>query len=620
MKLQFSHLYLQNFMSFKEADLDLSSKGFALVVGENRNNSDGASSNGSGKSTIFEAIYWCLTGVTLRGSKDVVNKSFESDGCYVKLDFYADDKIVELLRSKNHKKYKTNLLITVNGNDISAKGIRDSEKVFAQTFPELTSDLIGSVIILGQGLPNRFTGNTPSGRKQVLEQLTNSDFMIESLKYRILSREQELKSEYTNKSLEASNLSGQIQVINSQINDLNLKKMNSNKDSLIVVFNSKKAELDNLSNSINSTLNIISDSKSQLSDIYSKISDKKEAISSLQSYKSIDVQNVEKKYNPSVIEVNSEISSLTAYISKAESIKDICPTCGQKLVGVEKIDCSNEKHKLVLAKENKTRINTEKQNEISEVNSKYESKILEETRELNNYKTAYNDLDVGIKRLENQLLIDQNKEKQLKSEVESIDLQIKAIDLVDYDSQIESLKNKLSELNDSLMYNNKELEDIASHQIVIQKFQTFIKRDFRGYLLEQYISFLNYTAKKYCSSLFNSSDISIYLDGNNLSIDYSNKEYESLSGGEKQKVDILIQLSIREMLRSSLNFSSNILVLDEITDNLDAEGCQKLIDFISTSLYDVDSIYLISHRKDLDIPYDYVLNVVKNESGISELN
>ena len=620
MKLQFSHLYLQNFMSFKEADLDLSSKGFALVVGENRNNSDGASSNGSGKSTIFEAIYWCLTGVTLRGSKDVVNKSFESDGCYVKLDFYADDKIVELLRSKNHKKYKTNLLITVNGNDISAKGIRDSEKVFAQTFPELTSDLIGSVIILGQGLPNRFTGNTPSGRKQVLEQLTNSDFMIESLKYRILSREQELKSEYTNKSLEASNLNGQIQVINSQINDLNLKKMNSNKDSLIAMFNSKKAELDNLSNSINSTLNIISDSKSQLSDIYSKIADKKEAISSLQSYKSIDVQNVEKKYNPSVIEVNSEISSLTAYISKAELIKDICPTCGQKLVGVEKIDCSNEKHKLVLAKENKTRINTEKQNEISEINSKYEFKILEETRELNNFKTAYNDLDVGTKRLENQLLVDQNKEKQLKSEVESIDLQIKAIDLVDYDSQIESLKNKLSELNDSLMYNNKELEDIASHQIVIQKFQTFIKRDFRGYLLEQYISFLNSTAKKYCSSLFNSSDINIYLDGNNLSIDYSNKEYESLSGGEKQKVDVLIQLSIREMLRSSLNFSSNILVLDEITDNLDAEGCQKLIDFISTSLYDVDSIYLISHRKDLDIPYDYVLNVVKNESGISELN
>ena len=169
MKLKFSHLYLENFMSFKTAEVDLSAPGFALVVGQNLNPDDGASSNGSGKSTIFEAIYWCLTGLTVRGSKDVVNKDLEKDGCYVELQFYADDKFIELIRSKNHKKYKTNLLIKVDGQDISAKGIRDSEKVFATTFPELSSDLIGSVIILGQGLPNRFTSNTPSGRKQILE-------------------------------------------------------------------------------------------------------------------------------------------------------------------------------------------------------------------------------------------------------------------------------------------------------------------------------------------------------------------------------------------------------------------------------------------------------------------
>ena len=72
MKLKFSHLYLENFMSFSSADVDLSVPGFALVVGENLNPEDGASSNGSGKSTIFEAIYWCLTGTTIRGSKEVL--------------------------------------------------------------------------------------------------------------------------------------------------------------------------------------------------------------------------------------------------------------------------------------------------------------------------------------------------------------------------------------------------------------------------------------------------------------------------------------------------------------------------------------------------------------------
>lgn len=619
MKLKFSHLYLENFMSFKTAEVDLSTPGFALVVGQNLNPDDGASSNGSGKSTIFEAIYWCLTGLTVRGSKDVVNKDLEKDGCYVELQFYADDKFVELIRSKNHKKYKTNLLIKVDGQDISAKGIRDSEKVFATTFPELSSDLIGSVIILGQGLPNRFTSNTPSGRKQILEQLTNSDFMIDTLKQKISSREQFLKDEVNSNSLKDSNLNGKRTALISQINSLKVKKENSNLEDLQEKFAQKNSERELILEQINSLSETISNDKFNLNELYKELADKRESVSSLQNYKNIEIQKVEQKYNPKSIEVNSEISSLIAYINKAESIKDTCPTCGQKLVGVEKIDCSNERHKLVLAKENKTKLNTDKQLEIDEIISKYDSMISEENKSLENHKIKYNDLDNMIKKEEYQLSSYQTTERSLSSELSLLDSQINAIALIDYDSQIRDMEKEVETIDSSLLYINKEVEDLTKRVAIISKFQTFVKRDFRGYLLDQYINFLNKTAKRYCSSLFGSDKILISLDGNNLSISYSDKEYESLSGGEKQKVDLLVQFSIREMLRSILNFSSNILVLDEITDNLDAEGCQKLIDFISTSFGDLESIYLISHRKDLDIPYDYMINVVKNELGISEI-
>ena len=619
MKLKFSHLYLENFMSFKTAEVDLSTPGFALVVGQNLNPDDGASSNGSGKSTIFEAIYWCLTGLTVRGSKDVVNKDLEKDGCYVELQFYADDKFIELIRSKNHKKYKTNLLIKVDGQDISAKGIRDSEKVFATKFPELSSDLIGSVIILGQGLPNRFTSNTPSGRKQILEQLTNSDFMIDTLKQKISSREQFLKDEVNSNSLKVSNLNGKRTALVSQINSLKVKKENSNLEDLKEKFAQKNSEKELVLEQINSLSETISNDKFNLNELYKELADKRESVSSLQNYKNIEIQKVEQKYNPKSIEVNSEISSLIAYINKAESVKDICPTCGQKLVGVEKIDCSNERHKLVLAKENKTKLNTDKQLEIDEIISKYDSMISEENKNLENHKVKYNDLDNTIKKAEYQLSCYQTTERSLSSELSLLESQIKAIDLVDYDSQIREMEKEVETIDSSLLYINKEVEDLTKRVSIISKFQTFVKRDFRGYLLDQYINFLNKTAKRYCSSLFGSDKILISLDGNNLSISYSDKEYESLSGGEKQKVDLLVQFSIREMLRSILNFSSNILVLDEITDNLDAEGCQKLIDFISTSFGDLEGIYLISHRKDLDIPYDYMINVVKNELGISEI-
>lgn len=56
----------------------------------------------------------------------------------------------------------------------------------------MNSQLLGSVIILGQGLPQRFTNNTPSGRKEILEKLSKSDFMIQDIKDKLADRKGQL--------------------------------------------------------------------------------------------------------------------------------------------------------------------------------------------------------------------------------------------------------------------------------------------------------------------------------------------------------------------------------------------------------------------------------------------
>ena len=73
------------------------------------------------------------------------------------------------------------------------------------------------------------------------------------------------------------------------------------------------------------------------------------------------------------------------------------------------------------------------------------------------------------------------------------------------------------------------------------------------------------------------------------------------------------------MLCKYLSFSCNILVLDEITDNLDRYGCEKIISFITEKLSDINSIYIISHRGELEIPYDNQLSIVKEEDGVSRI-
>ena len=73
-------------------------------------------------------------------------------------------------------------------------------------------------------------------------------------------------------------------------------------------------------------------------------------------------------------------------------------------------------------------------------------------------------------------------------------------------------------------------------------------------------------------------------------------------------------------MRQYLDFSSNIIVLDEVFDGLDAVSCAAVLNLISRKLTDVDSIFIISHRADeLSIPSDCEMIIIKDESGVSRL-
>ena len=67
---------------------------------------------------------------------------------------------------------KSDLKIFKNDVDLSGKGIRESEKKLQELIPELNKDLIASTIIIGQGMPNKFSSFSPSGRKDLLEKIS----------------------------------------------------------------------------------------------------------------------------------------------------------------------------------------------------------------------------------------------------------------------------------------------------------------------------------------------------------------------------------------------------------------------------------------------------------------
>ena len=78
--MKVTSLTIQNFMAIGQAELSLSDKGLVLIQGVNDTDSS-AESNGAGKSTIADALLWCLYGETrpdLSADK-VVNRTAGKD-------------------------------------------------------------------------------------------------------------------------------------------------------------------------------------------------------------------------------------------------------------------------------------------------------------------------------------------------------------------------------------------------------------------------------------------------------------------------------------------------------------------------------------------------------------
>ena len=618
MRIVFKNVKLHNFMSYSDADVKLNRNGYVLVNGINNNPDDNAKSNGTGKSSLFSAISWTLTGLTVSGSKEVANIHTEGTTS-VELEFSVDNHVYTITRTKN----PSNLKIFIDGEDKSGKGIRDTEKLLAEYLPDITHSLLNSVIILGQGLPQKFTNNSPSGRKDVLEKLSNSDFMISDLKARVDKRRTQLQNDIRDCENNITDLTARKEITTRRIESLN-EELNSMTDDTI---NEYKIQIENLTNSvvscdkeINKYTELIYNLTSELNDIQEKITN------SFNKYtngkETITVKDVSDVVDKIQL-LSADILSLKNEINKLDSITDICPTCGQKLPDVEKIDTTDKKEQLEKLNSEMVELMAKKK-EIEEFNSEkiraYDDKFQEEQKK---DKELLNTLSANLSNAqESKSKAEQNK-RLFESNIDTINFKLNSFEETKHklknEIEIEKINNE--EFIEKILYYNKNKDNLTEHLNVNTKMSTILKRDFRGYLLTNVIDFISIQAKEYSMDLFGTDKLDFYLDGNNIAITYDKKDYEVLSGGEKQKVDVIIQLAIRDMLCKFLNFSSNILVLDEITDSLDITGSQKMFNLISTKLNDVEAVYIVSHHMDeLHIPYDDVITVIKGTDKISRLS
>ena len=579
MLVRFEKISIKGFLSIGEAELDLADQGMVFVTG--RNDSPGnQDSNGAGKSTIFEAIMYALTGTTLRGTKEVVNIYWKGY-TEVTLDLSVDDVHYTIMRTRKHPELGNNLKILKNGEDISGVGLKKSEEVLKNELGQLSSSLISSVIILGQGLPNKFTDLSPIARKDRLEELSQSSEFIGEFKVRLTNFKDLYVRKSSDNDMNIARAETEIDMNQSRVSEYvrKLEDLKSNSDD-IESLEKQLSEEDVEITSLNERLDTLKTVRSKANDSYLKV----------KSEKSI-TENQIKSGQRDISKIMSEIANLS---------ESICPTCHQPIRSsdeVERMKSVREEQAQLL--KSAIKIWEQKVNDLSERELLLEKKI--------------RSLEKGNRDIQDDLMFKGRERAELQTRIGNIsdtsDELTAEINI--YSSKINERKAELKELSDKRSIYSLKLG-------ILDYLMKKSSKEFRSFMLIGVVDYLNSKLLRYSMRLFGTDRLSLNLDGNKISIVYDNRPYENLSGGERQRADLAMQFSLRDMLINSLGFNCNLLIIDEGFDNLDSSGVGSLVSVIN-DMTAIDSVFTISHHT-LSIPFDKTIEVVKGMDKISTVH
>lgn len=575
MNIIFKSIEIEGFQSIGKAHIELDEQGTILIKGIN-NYDNMASSNGSGKSSIPESIMFALYGRTSSGINNPKNRYY-SDGLYVSLKLLVDNTEYTISRSIDHKAYKTSVKIYRGTDDISGRNATDTNKIITDIIP-FDKDIFLSTIFLSQGFAGKLSALTPAGRKERLEVLTDTASQIDEFKDKMSAVKNMYSGKVNELSADRSYKEGSKNSIESQIISLQNKVQEIKSSQVDYDINAIKKEIEKYQDEINSNdaeIKLLEDKKSELT---------------------TEWNTYNTKYSSNSATLRDRKSHLK--MMKESSGDTICPTCGQ----VIKRDTIPDS------------LIAEKENEIEVLNSICTR--LQSAMDENTSKT--NDLSTKIR-------LYKNNEVCLRDNINLCNEQLieasKTIDTSEYEKSIKDMQCKLPELSKEIeetttkISENEGLHDVANHCV------SLISKAFRGYMIQEIIDFMNTRLEQYSRLVFSnvSDTIKLMVDASKLDIYLGDVLYDTLSGGERKKVDIALVLAQRDLSLNISGMQCNLLILDEILENCDATASDAVLNLLSSVANDIDSMFIISHN-DYSIPADSVLTVTKSHDRVASIS
>lgn len=547
----FRSLKWRNFLSTGNnwTEVDFLSHKTTLVVGH----------NGAGKSTMLDALSFALFGKPHRNiNKPQLVNSINNKDCSVEVIFSVSGstyKIIRGLKPQVFEIYKNNILLNQESHS------KEYQKILEQNILKLTHKSFHQIVVLGSSSFIPFMQLTSQHRREVIEDLL--DINIFSKMNQLLKEKNSiLKDRVKDVDYRIEVIKNKIDTQKKYIGDINRinKDLKEQKE-----FN------------ISSLKTEISELVGENDSLFIKIGHQGAIWPTI-------IDNSQRKYTQLISYQSQFQTDIKTLVKEAKFFDDncTCPTCSQNI----EEELKKEKLKKASTKAKELQSALSKLEDELKGTSEALKKAQNNMEEVRTWQQTANSNSQTIRRLEQQ--VDSLLEEISNLTDTTSDISVAKTDLDQFINDKDSLMEERLKHNEQYQYNAviaEMLKDTGIKTKIVKQYLPVINK-----LVNQYLQILDFFVHFNLDESFTESIRSRHRDA---------FSYASFSEGEKQRIDLALLFTWRQVAKMKNSVSTNLLILDETFDSsLDYEGVDNLMKIIY-SLDDSTNVYVISHKGDI---------------------
>jgi len=546
----FETIRWKNFLStgnqFTEIELDKNQT--TLIIGN----------NGAGKSTILDALCFSLFGKSFRkiNKPQLVNSTNEKD-CVVDIEFKignTDWKVRRGIKPALFEIYRNDTKLD------QSSSANDQQKWFEQTVLKMNYKSFTQIVILGSSNFVPFMQLSSANRREVIEDLLDIKIFT-SMNNLIKDKIRQSKEDIRLYELKKDSFTDKVNMQENFIDELE----NRAKQNIV----DKETKIGQLLVEENNWIGSNEEKNIELIDLQKELEKYSGATEKLRT-----LGNLKGK-------ISNKVSTITKE-HKFFSENTVCPTCDQNI-------------------EETLRINriTDAQAKAKELQSGYiqlEEAIKEEEDRERHFSTLSKEitsLTHGISQNNIKITGCQRQIRDLESEIQRTTDQL--ANRTAENEKLESFKEKLNTTYDELA----ERRDAINHY----DFAYGLLKDggVKSQIIKKYLPLINQQVNRYLQMMDFYINFTLDEEFNETvqSPIHEDFSYSSFSEGEKQRIDLALLFTWREVAKFKNSTSTNLLIMDEVFDSsLDGFGTEEFLKIIRYVIKD-SNIFVISHKESL---------------------